>query len=157
MHRYVTAVLLAGLMLPAGSWAQTSPTGRPAPAIHDSAELRGIRSSERLRFDLMIKADTLALRRYLAEELEYTHSNGIVEDKPAHLGSIGARHTVYRSLEPSEFRYRRYGSTLVGTGRVQSRGELAGTPFDVVLRVGTVHVWRDGRWQLVMWQSTRVP
>ncbi len=32
-----------------------------------------------------------------------------------------------------------------------------GAPFDVALRVTTVHRRRSGWWELVSWQSTRVP
>ena len=56
-----------------------------------------------------------------------------------------------------EISYLMYGETALGTGTVKSKGSLNGTPFDVTLRVTTVHVNRAGRWQLVAWQSTRMP
>jgi hypothetical protein len=65
---------------------------------------------------------------------------------------------VYESLIPVVMRYALYGPDVaLGTGVVKAIGLLNGTPFDVILRVTTVHAWREARWQLVSWQSTRIP
>ena len=128
------------------------------PAIPaDSPELKGLRTSELRRFAAMVRADTAAIRPLLAGELVYTHSNAQVESREHHLELIGAKRTVYESLVPVTMRYRLYGASLaLGTGVVKAKGLLSGTPFDVILRVTTVHEWREGRWQLVSWQSTRI-
>jgi hypothetical protein len=106
----------------------------------------------------MQRADTAALRPLLADELVYTHSNAMVESRELHLELVGGRRTVYESLVPAVMRYTLYGPDVaLGNGVVKAKGLLNGTPFDVILRVTTVHAWRDGRWQLASWQSTRVP
>jgi hypothetical protein len=132
---------------------------RVTPAIPaDPAALRGLRASELARFAAMQRGDTAALRPLLADELVYTHSNAMVESRELHLELIGGRRTVYESLVPAVMRYTLYGpGVALGHGVVQAKGLLNGTPFDVILRVTTMHAWRDGRWQLVSWQSTRVP
>ena len=104
-----------------------------------------------------MRADTAALRRLLSAELVYTHSNGMVETRDAHLAAIGSKKTVYESLAPVVVSYRFYGELAVGTGEVKSKGTLDGTAFDVRLRISTVHQQREGRWQLLLWQSTRLP
>ena len=132
---------------------------RVMPAIPaDPTALRGLRASEIRRFAAMMRADTAAIRPLLAEELTYTHSNAMVESRDRHLELIGGRHTVYESLAPVVMRYALPGPDVaLGNGVVKARGLLNGTPFDVILRVTTVHAWREGRWQLLSWQSTRVP
>jgi len=132
---------------------------RVSPAIPaDPPELRGLRAGELARFAAMRRADTAAIRPLLAEELTYTHSNAQVESRDHHLELIGSRRTVYESLVPVVMRYTRYGPDVaVGNGVVKAKGMLNGTPFDVILRVTTMHAWREGRWQLVTWQSTRIP
>jgi hypothetical protein len=132
---------------------------RVTPAIPaDPPALRGLRASELGRFDAMRRADTTALRRLLADELVYTHSNAMVESRAHHLELIGGRRTVYESVMPIVMRYALYGPDVaMGNGVVKAKGILNGTPFDVILRVTTMHAWRDGRWQLVSWQSTRIP
>jgi hypothetical protein len=132
---------------------------RVTPAFPaDPAGLKGIRASEQSRFAAMMRADTAALRRLLAEELVYVHSNAQAESREHHLELIGSKRTVYERIEPVVMRYAFYGPSLaVGSGVVKAKGVLNGTPFDVILRVTTTHVWREGRWQMVTWQSTRMP
>lgn len=132
---------------------------RVTPAIPaDPPELRGLRASELRRFAAMVRGDTAAIRPLLAAEVVYTHSNASVESRERHLELIGSKRTVYEALTPAFMRYRLLGpSYAMGTGVVKAKGLLNGTPFDVILRVTTLHVWREGRWQLLSWQSTRVP
>lgn len=124
--------------------------------IQGSAE-RQVREAETQRFAAMMRADTLALGPFLAEELVYTHSNALVETRAVHLEAIATKRTIYDSIAPVDISYRSYGETVLGTGTVRSRGSLGGTAFDVTLRVTTVHVRRGGRWLLAAWQSTRLP
>ena len=132
---------------------------RITPAIPaDPPALRGLRASELSRFDAMRRADTTALRPLLADELVYTHSNATVETRDHHLEAIARRTTVYESLAPIVMRYALHGPDLaLGNGVVKAKGMLNNAPFDVILRVTTVHAWREGRWQLLSWQSTRIP
>jgi hypothetical protein len=128
-----------------------------ALVLTQSTPEQDLRATERSRFEAMMRADTAALRPLLSAELVYTHSNGMVETRDAHLAAIGSKKTVYESLGPVEISYRFYGALAVGTGEVKSKGMLDGTAFDVRLRISTVHQQRDGRWQLLLWQSTRLP
>jgi hypothetical protein len=132
---------------------------RITPAIPaDPPALRGLRASERSRFAAMMRADTAAIRPLLAEDLVYTHSNAMVESREHHLEAIARGTTVYESLAPVVMRYALYGPDVaVGNGVVKAKGLLNRAPFDVILRVTTVHAWREGRWQLLSWQSTRIP
>jgi hypothetical protein len=119
--------------------------------------VEAIRQSESRRFAAMVRADTAALRPMLEDELSYTHSNAMVETKSSHLAAIGSRRTVYLSLAPVSLSYRLVGEVAIGAGIVSAKGSLEGTAFDVMLRVTTVHVRRDGTWRLLTWQSTRMP
>ena len=105
----------------------------------------------------MVRADTAALRPMLDDGLSYTHSNATVETKERHLAAIGSGRTVYRALAPVSLAYRLVGELAIGTGIVSAQGSLEGTPFDVMLRVTTVHARAGGTWRLLAWQSTRVP
>jgi ketosteroid isomerase-like protein len=49
-----------------------------------------------------------------------------------------------------------YGSTAVVTGVENLKGTYKGRSGEMALRFTNVLVWRDGRWQLVSHQSTRV-
>ena len=127
------------------------------PAARQGDPLEALRQAEVRRFAAMVRADTAALRPMLDEGLSYTHSNAMVETRESHLAAIGSRRTVYQALIPVSLSYRLVGETAIGTGIVSARGSLEGTPFDVTLRVTTVHARGDGAWRLLAWQSTRMP
>lgn len=145
--RAVSALFLATLI--------ASLPARPASA--QGHPVQAVLRAESLRFGAMMQADTATLRQFLADELVYTHSNALVETKALHLSAIGSKRTVYEAIAPDSMGYHIYADVAVGSGTVRSRGTLNGTAFDVVLRASTVHILREGRWQLVLWQSTRVP
>ena len=136
-------------------------TAPALPAQSQTARLvqaeGNLRRDEASRFAAMVAKDTTTLGRYLAAELVYTHSNALFETRADHLAAIAAGRTVYEAIGPVEMAYRMVGDLFLGAGIVTSKGSIGGTPFDVRLRVTTVHVERNGRWQLVAWQSTRMP
>ena len=145
----LTPSLVAAALLALASAPTATAQGGPGEAV---------RQAELQRFAAMMRGDTTALGRYLAPELTYTHSNALVETRATHLEAIATRKTIYESIAPVQLSYQWYGeSVAVGTGTVKSKGSLGGTPFDVTLRVTTVHVQRNLQWQLVAWQSTRIP
>lgn len=146
-----TVSLLVLSVLAAGSAGAQS----QAAAILNAE--KNLRQDEDRRYAAMMKGDTLALGRHLADELVYTHSNALVESRADHQTAIATKTTIYESIAPVEIKYRFFGEFAVGTGTVKSKGSLNGTPFDVTLRVTTVHLNRGGRWQLAAWQSTRIP
>ena len=88
--RAVSALLAAGLfaVLPA----------RPAAA--QGYPVAAVLRAESLRFGAMMQGDTVTLRQFLADELVYTHSSGLVETRPLYLSAIGSRRTVYESIAP---------------------------------------------------------
>jgi hypothetical protein len=127
------------------------------PNLGQGDPVEALRLAEGRRFAAMVRADTAALRPMLDDGLSYTHSNAMVETKEGHLTAIAARRTVYRALTPVSLAYRLVEELAIGTGIVSARGSLDGTAFDVMLRVTTVHIRRDGSWRLLAWQSTRMP
>ncbi|HEY9519099.1 MAG TPA: nuclear transport factor 2 family protein [Gemmatimonadales bacterium] len=127
------------------------------PGTRQGDPVEALRQAEGRRFAAMVRADTAALRPMLDDGLSYTHSNAMVETKQSHLAAIGARRTVYRALTPVSLSYRLVGELAIGTGVVSAQGSLEGTAFDVMLRVTTVHAYRDGTWRLLASQSTRMP
>ena len=147
-----TQILTLGMILV--SSAALSAQSQAANLLQAEGNLR---RDEAARFAAMVAKDTAIIGRYLAEELAYTHSNALFESRADHLAAIATGRTVYEAIGPVEMAYRWVGGVAIGAGVVTSKGTIGGTPFDVTLRVTTVHVERNGRWQLAAWQSTRVP
>jgi len=116
-----------------------------------------IRSLEERRFQAMVTADVAALEQLLGDDLVYTHSSASVDTKASLIDGIRTKRFTYQKIDRSEERIRVYGDSAVVTG--QGRMELLGTDGVRVLDIRYVDVWvRSQRgWQMVAWQSTRIP
>jgi hypothetical protein len=112
---------------------------------------------EDLRFNSMVKNDLEALTPMLSDELVYIHSNGTEDTKSLFLKSLSDKKLVYQSIRPEDRKVRIYGATGVVTGRVQMQANLNGQDMNIHLRYTEVYVKRKEQWQLVSWQSTRLP
>jgi ketosteroid isomerase-like protein len=116
-----------------------------------------IRALERRRFEAMRVADIHALDTLLANDLTYTHTTGRVDDKGTLLSDLHARRIVYDSIVPSDVRVRVYGRTAAATGTARMQVRANGAVARFTARFTELYVDNAGRWQLVAWQSTRVP
>jgi hypothetical protein len=130
----------------------------PAPA---SARARQAVEQEVLqadldRFNAMVKADIAMLDRLLAAELTYIHSNARFEDKELFLFGIRTGSIKYLNVIPTERNARIIGNTAVINGVAAVRLVDRGVNLDITIRYTNVHVRRNGRWQMVAWQATRL-
>jgi len=112
---------------------------------------------EQQRFAAMQAADIATLDRLLSADLTYTHSSGKLETKQEFLGGIRSGALKYRTVAPEGLSVRVYESAAVVTGRCHFQVEADGRQLDLQVRFTDVYVKRDGAWQLVAWQSTRLP
>ena len=65
--------------------------------------------------------------------------------------------TVYTSVEPSDVKAQDLGDTVVLTGIAQIKVVSNGAPNAFGVRFTDVYAKRNGSWQMVTWQSTRLP
>ena len=144
------AVLTGALALTLGCAALSL---RP-PASRDEATVRAV---EQRRFEAMTARDLRALDTLLAEDLTYTHTTGKVDTKVSLLDDLRAGRLVYESITPGDVHVHVHGSaaTVAGTARMQVRANEAVQRFSI--RFTETYIDRGGRWQLVAWQSTRLP
>lgn len=113
---------------------------------------------EKERVRAVIAADTAALGRLLGNDLTYTHSTAWTETKAQFLESIRTGALKYEKMDHSEVQERVYGAAAVLTGRsdVRAHSPRSGL-IEMQIRFTAVYVKRAGRWQMVAWQSTRIP
>lgn len=130
-----------------------SPASGPSVAPSDAE----VRATEGRRFQAMTTVDLRALDTLLAEELTYAHTTGEVDTKASLLDALRTGRLVYDSISPADVRVRVYGGSAVvtGTARVEVRAD--GAVRRLSIRFTEVYVRRAGRWELVAWQSTRLP
>ena len=113
---------------------------------------------ERQRADTMVREDIVALASLLADELSYTHSDGRTDTKESLLNLIAGPALRYLGVDYSNQEVIDCGEAVIvrGTARIRLLRESGERPDYLVLFLD-VWVRRDGRWQTVAWQATRVP
>jgi ketosteroid isomerase-like protein len=112
---------------------------------------------ERRRFAAMVAQDIAVLEPLLADDLTYGHSNGEFQDKAQFLATVRDGRLRYEAIGVQELEVRQYGEVAIVTGRILISGRAGDQPVRLNLRYTDAYVNRDGRWQLVAWQSTRLP
>jgi hypothetical protein len=113
---------------------------------------------ERKRADAMVQEDIGILSRLLADDLSYTHSDGRRDTKESFLSLIAAPALRYLGVDYSNQEVIDCGDAVVvrGTARIRLLRE-PGEPLDYLVLFLDIWARRDGRWQTVGWQATRVP
>jgi hypothetical protein len=117
----------------------------------------GIARIEEQRFAAMLSADVATLDRLLASDLTYVHSSAKLDTKEDFIGAIKAGSLKYKVITPEDVHVRLYDSTAVVTGRCRFEVQSAGAELKLQVRYTDVYVKRAGAWQLVAWESTRIP
>ncbi len=112
---------------------------------------------ENRRFQAMMDADTDALESILADELTYTHTSAALDTKESFIQRLASGMLKYESVAPSNMQVRNYGDTAVVTGNAEVQVSNSSNRTSFSIRFTDVLVQRDGRWQVVAWQSTRLP
>jgi len=128
-----------------------------AGAQADSASVRQVLATEDRRFVAMVQADTGALAHLLAPDLTYTHTDGAQNTRAALLQLVGSGALRYASITPEARDVRVVGPSAVVTGRSAMRVEASGQAYAFRIRYLAVYRRSALGWQLIAWQSTRLP
>jgi uncharacterized protein (TIGR02246 family) len=141
--RLCSIVLLLGLPALAG------------PAAAQPADEAAVRAVEDRRIKALIDDDFATLEAIFADDLTYTHSSAVMDDKAAYMAALRSGKTKYETIDRGPATVRLYGEValMTGTATVGLRGRADKLP----LRYTLVYVKKGGRWRMVAWQSTRTP
>lgn len=112
---------------------------------------------DRKRMTAMAEKDIATLNELLADDLTYTHSSARLDTKQSLIGNMQSGSTVYNSVEPSDVKAQDLGSAVVLTGVARIRVTFGGKPNAFAVRFTDVYASKGGKWQMVTWQSTRLP
>jgi ketosteroid isomerase-like protein len=105
----------------------------------------------------MLRADTAALGRLLAADLTYTHTDGEQNTKEEFLRLVGSGTLRYAAITPEAREVRIDGPIAVVTGRSAMRVESSGQAHAFRIRYLAVYRRSARGWDLIAWQSTRLP
>ena len=112
---------------------------------------------DKKRMDAMCRKDIPTLHALLSDDLVYTHSSARLDTKQSLIGGMESGTTVYTAIEPSNVKAQDFGDTVVLTGAARIRVTANGNPITFSVRFTDVYVNKGGQWQMVAWQSTRLP
>ncbi len=157
MLKLLTATGVALLVAASMTNAQPAAPKNIRMAGDTAAAADAVKAAEMARFKAQTTNDFKALEALLGDDLVYTHSSAAVDDKTSYIESMRSGAVKYESIEPRDLQIRVYGTTAVITGAGRFRVTARGQALDNQLRYTDVWVLRDGRWQMVSWQSTRLP
>ena len=128
-------------------------TARPAKSTVEQAVI----DTEKQRFAAQVSKDATVLDRVLADDLVYTHSHGGSDTKQSFIQAIQSGKSKYDSMDALEQNVRVYGNTAVINGKCLMKAASNGEVVSTVLRYTDVYVRKGKQWQLVAWQSLKVP
>jgi ketosteroid isomerase-like protein len=112
---------------------------------------------DRKRMQAMAAKDVATLEAVLADDLVYAHSSARLDTKRSLIDAMRSGATVYTGIEPSNVKAQDLGDAVVLTGVAQIKVVSNGTPNAFGVRFTDVYAKRNGSWQMVTWQSTRLP
>ena len=112
---------------------------------------------DKKRMTAMAQKDIASLNELIADDLVYTHSTARLDTKQSLIGNMESGSTVYTSVVPSDVKAQDLGDAVVLTGSCRISVNAGGRPNSFGVRFTDVYAKRNGRWQMVSWQSTRLP
>ena len=120
-----------------------------------------VEAVERQRFEAQVKKDYAVLEKILADDLVYVHSSGKSDTKASFIASIKEGKSVYNKIDVEEIVIRPYNNqkAAIINGVINvTQNPVDGKPTYLHLRYTVVYVKNKGKgWQLVTWQSLRLP
>ena len=112
---------------------------------------------DKKRMTAMAQKDIATLNALLSNDLVYTHSNARIDTKQSLIGNMESGSTVYTAVEPSDVKAQDLGDAVVLTGACRISVMSQGRPNSFSVRFTDVYSNEGGQWQMVTWQSTRLP
>ena len=116
-----------------------------------------VRATQSARFNAMIAADVETLDAILADGLVYTHTTGRVETKAEFLESLKSGTVSYDKVEIIDNAIRIAGDVASSTGAAEMSVSTPTRSMSFAIRFVEVYVRNGEGWQLIAWQSTRIP
>jgi ketosteroid isomerase-like protein len=144
---------------------QPSATERPearasvSPAANESPIVSKLKAMEQEWEASLIKHDTTAIERMVADDFIGTSSSGKVGDKSTMLASARGDKSVYTSATSQDMSVHLFGSQVaVVVGTAQEKGkDSAGRAFSHTYHFTDTWVERNGEWQCVAAHAMSAP
>lgn len=116
-------------------------------------------AAERSRREALVADDMDAFALLIADDVTHVHTTGIVQGKAALLGHAGG-FLRFLNIERHDLKVREIDENhAIMTGGMTNTVARRGHDERVEVQAFVTQVWqrRDGRWQIVNFQATRLP
>jgi ketosteroid isomerase-like protein len=143
-------------LLPMMALAQAQ---RPAASPQDTATMQQVTQLVRDFLAGVPKNDPKIFQDFFADDVIYTRSAGVTVAKADIMSNIGVRATnePQATFEADDFTVHLYGEMAVVNFRLIMHNAENGRPTTAYFRNTGTFLKRNGKWQAVAWQATRVP
>ena len=116
-----------------------------------------IKALDAERMAAVVSGDVDTLDRILADDLTYVHTSAAIDTKASIMDGIRSGRLSYKKMAPRDVQVRDYGDSAVLRGQADVEVTSSGNDLTFSLEFTEVYVNGDNGWQLVAWQSTRLP
>jgi ketosteroid isomerase-like protein len=123
----------------------------------DDAREAAVRAAELARFKANVDADAKALGLLLADDLDYVHSNGDIDTKASFIESLTSGHRDYIAMTGELQKVRVFGDVAIIRGLARVTVATDGKSQDLDIGYTDTWIWKDKRWQMTGWHSSRYP
>jgi len=111
---------------------------------------------EKDRAQAVVKKDTATLEKMTADDYQLIDTNGKVRGKADTMEAIKSGAINLQSNDIDDLKVQVYGNTAVVTGRSNPKGTIDGKDVSGPMRFSRVYVKRNGNWQAVLLQQTKI-
>ena len=146
---------LAGLVLAAFSLCLVPLAA--APADPPAAIVEALTKQADAWDKAIVKKDRAAVAANMADDFRNIDGAGTVAGKAAFVDGLMDEKLVIDPYTVEDFDVRLFGDVALLSGRTKMTGRFDGKPFTSHYRYIDVYAKRNGRWQIVSVQITRLP
>jgi len=144
----ITVLLMSTLVL---SQEKSAPSPKKKAGGDAKATLEQM---EKDRAQAVVKKDTATLEKMTGDQL--IDANGKMRSKAETMDAIKSGAISLQSNDVDDLKVQVYGNTAVVTGRSSPKGTIDGKDVSGPIRFTRVYVKRNGAWQSVLFQQTRI-
>jgi len=154
MKRRGLRMFAVAALLPMMAMAQAQPSNP-----QDTATIQQVTQRVRDFLANVPKNDPIIFQEFFADDVIYTRSAGVTVAKADIIKNIDVRATnaPQATFDADDFTVHPYGDCAVVNFRLIMHNTEHGKPATVYFRNTGTFLKRNGKWQAVAWQATKVP
>lgn len=118
---------------------------------------QAVEQAERGWAKAVVAGDLAGLEKIFADDLIYTHSSGVTDNKTDYIGKLRSGQMKYLSVDYESINVKVYANTAIVHSKARIKAQTATGSVDSNLVM--LHVWmkNKGAWQLFAHESTKLP